>query len=992
MNPGIDDNADNSIVGKAVAELLQSVDDGTPIDVEVWLKQYPQVEQTLRDFIQSEANLRQLVSNTQPSNLPNLSTPRLPASTPQESPATFTLDSLSENDLFGPYQLGARLGRGGMGIVYQATDTRLNRLVALKLLRSGTEADDRQRRRFAREAEAIAQLEHPHIVPIYEVGEIQGRHYFAMKLLEPLTSPSAKEPSANSERQIASLVCAVASAVHFAHQHGILHRDLKPTNVLVDSDGKPYVTDFGLARRIDVSDESTLEELLVGTPAFISPEQLSGEATMLSDVYGLGGILYWLLTDRAPHAAKTFPELLASFERPEPIHPNVYRATLNRDLEIICLKALQSDPRGRYQTAPEFQVDLEAWLEGKPIQARPVSPPKRLAMWARRKPALAGLSAALAVTMIGSTGALLYNYSALLTSNQLLSTTNAALNESIEKEQAALKVADQNLHEAMSAVETYLTRVSESRLLDTEKLQPLRRELLTNAVEFYQRFLSQRANQPDLVFDTAAAYRNLGILQMKIGEFSQASSNLENGWALLADILNQNDGDPEVTRLAADIIRQQGLLEARNSELPKAITRFEHAIELLSRQSERTPPEQQTYLEILGEIAKVERRMGNRDAAIERYQEAIAGFKKISDADPTDRSAFDGMVTLKGNLANALAEARQLAAGAEQLDEMIKLLEEYLATRSDTGMQRLLTNAYSSRVVFYFMEQQPRKALPLAQKSAKLAEELLQRDPYLIESRELLGQCCANLETNYRMLREFQAANDTASRAITMYKSLLNEFPENRSYKLRLVALLVNRAVDQQNEATAAEIEKELRQSIEIMGSLLAETPEDLTPLNSLNVARGALAGLLSRTNRLDEALEVWQAVDRTESGGPFAALHQAQFALSLAKATKMEQAIKELAVLKPLQSQSEAVRWVAAQTLVLCASIAGNEATDANRAKLSSWLSTATECILAIPPARFGDTEEMIEAIKNSSEFEILRNDENYARLQAAFPELSAE
>ena len=304
---------------------------------------------------------------------------------------------------FGDYEIHQELGRGGMGVVYHARQVTLNRQVALKMIKAGVLADDVELRRFQNEAEAVAQLDHPGIVPVYEVGEHQGQRYFSMKLIPGGSLGDRLDAYKDDPRAAAALLAEVAEAVQHAHARGILHRDLKPANILLDEQGKPHVTDFGLAKKLEESIELTQSGAIMGTPAYMAPEQSLGRrgaVTTASDVYGLGAVLYAVLTGRAPFQGDSVIDTLQAVrERPaEP--PSRLNRKVPRDLEVICLKALEKEPRRRYASAHELADDLNRWLKGEPVTARPVSPSVRAWMWCRRRPAIAGLSAALAVVAI----------------------------------------------------------------------------------------------------------------------------------------------------------------------------------------------------------------------------------------------------------------------------------------------------------------------------------------------------------------------------------------------------------------------------------------------------------------------------------------------------------------------------------------------------------------------------------------------------------------
>lgn len=311
----------------------------------------------------------------------------------------------------GGYELLELLGRGGMGQVWRARQLGASREVALKVIASGLLASDAERRRFQAEVEAAAGLDHPNIVPVYEVGEAEGRPYFTMKLLPGGTladrlrasspsSPSRPIPSPGTDLPSAiPLLAAVARAVHHAHERGVLHRDLKPANILLDAEGRPLVTDFGLARRLGGGATLTLSGDVLGTPGYLAPEIAAGgshRATVASDLHGLGAILYELLTGRPPFAADTPLATLRQVVEEPPRRPSGLNPRVDRDLETVCLKCLEKDPARRYPSALALAEELERWTRGEPIRARPVTAAVRALRWAKRRPALAALGVLLA--------------------------------------------------------------------------------------------------------------------------------------------------------------------------------------------------------------------------------------------------------------------------------------------------------------------------------------------------------------------------------------------------------------------------------------------------------------------------------------------------------------------------------------------------------------------------------------------------------------------
>jgi TolB-like protein/Tfp pilus assembly protein PilF/predicted Ser/Thr protein kinase len=298
----------------------------------------------------------------------------------------------------GDYELLEEVGRGGQGVVFRARQKSLNRIVALKVISLGQWASKAHLKRFRLEAEAAAKLEHPGIVPIHEVGERDGSCYFSMKFIEggQLDDVARREPM--PPRRAAELIAKVARTVHYAHEHGILHRDIKPGNILLDAKGGPHLTDFGLARLVESESSVTQTLDVLGTPSYMAPEQAVGNNAAVSsttDVYGLGAVLYQLLTGQPPFAGGATYETIKLLLDTEPRQPRVLNPKIDRDLSTICLKCLEKDPRRRYPSALTLAEDLERWLKHEPIQARHTGVFARGKKWVQRNPTSALLAASL---------------------------------------------------------------------------------------------------------------------------------------------------------------------------------------------------------------------------------------------------------------------------------------------------------------------------------------------------------------------------------------------------------------------------------------------------------------------------------------------------------------------------------------------------------------------------------------------------------------------
>jgi WD40 repeat protein len=384
---------------------LSAVDAGQAPDRREFLNRHPQFASELAAFF---ADQDQTASDIAP--LRNAG----PAGT-----------ALPKSPSFGDYELLEEIARGGMGVVFKARQVSLNRVVALKMILAGHLASPADVLRFQTEAEMGARLDHPHIVPIYEVGEHEGQHYFSMKLMEggslaeQISSGRWQMDNHDRQRQAAQLIATIARTVEHAHQRGLLHRDLKPGNILFDLEGRAYVSDFGLCKHVPPAAMAgepapvaslTVSNMVIGTPSYMAPEQAASRRTVTTaaDVYGLGAILYELLTGKVPFRADTVLETLHQVTNIEPPRPRSLNPTIDRDLETIALKCLDKEPRNRFDSAAALAEDLERWLGGEPIRARPAGVVERAVKWTKRRPASAALCALVAALLVAGVGALVW--------------------------------------------------------------------------------------------------------------------------------------------------------------------------------------------------------------------------------------------------------------------------------------------------------------------------------------------------------------------------------------------------------------------------------------------------------------------------------------------------------------------------------------------------------------------------------------------------------
>jgi WD40 repeat protein/predicted Ser/Thr protein kinase len=389
---------------EVLARILQEEEAGQPLDLSGVVRTYPDLETPLRDYFRHRDGFDRLA----PCLAPTASSPAGPGPAPDPAPGS----------QFAGYQILRELGRGGMGVVYLARQPGANRLVALKLIRTDRlehlSPGQRQQwlSRFRMEGQAAARVADERVVTVFEVGEADGRSFYSMRYVEGQSLAAHLTAGPVPNRRAAFLMEQVARAVQAVHDQGVLHRDLKPHNVLVDARGRPYVTDFGLAKWVDATDSPTQTGEMLGSAHYISPEQAENAANVsaATDVYGLGATLYALLTGRPPFQGTTLPEILHRVKSHEPVPPRRWNAGVDRDLDTITLACLEKETGRRYRSAAEVADELQRYLQGVPIRRRRPGPVGHLWRWCRRKPALAVLCGAVAALLVtvGITAVLYY--------------------------------------------------------------------------------------------------------------------------------------------------------------------------------------------------------------------------------------------------------------------------------------------------------------------------------------------------------------------------------------------------------------------------------------------------------------------------------------------------------------------------------------------------------------------------------------------------------
>jgi serine/threonine protein kinase/Tfp pilus assembly protein PilF len=599
---------------------------------------------------------------------------------------------------FGDYEIRRELGRGGMGVVYEARQASLNRPVALKLVRVGLLAGDDELRRFRNEAEAVALLDHPGILPIYEVGQHDGQHYFSMKLvpggsLVPLLDRYRDDP-----RAAAGLVAEAAEAVAHAHARGILHRDLKPANILIDAEGHPHITDFGLAKKVESNVEITQSGAILGTPAYMSPEQASGQRgsiTTGTDVYGLGALLYALLTGRAPFVGDSVLDTLDAVRKTPPEPPSRRNATVPRDLETICLKCLEKDPPRRYGSAQALADDLRAWLARRPIAARRVGPAERAWLWCRRRPAIAALSAATTLAIVGGIAGII---AVQARANSRLLSTNALLDKQ------RLRAEDREA-QAIAAVQRFRDAiVNEPALKDDPALGDLRRRLLKEPLAFFRSLRDQLQadgdTRPESLARLSDAGLTLGMLADEIGDKQDALEAFRGSMALRQRLADAGPAVAHFQRALAATHNNIGALLHETGRTAEAVEEHAKALTIRRKLADAHPDDDDIQRELAdshNNIAILLRGTGRTAEALQAHRDALAIRRGLADAHPDVTDFGRELAVSYNNMGAALKAAGRTAEALEEHAKALAIRRKLADAHPDvTNLQSDLADSHNN--------------------------------------------------------------------------------------------------------------------------------------------------------------------------------------------------------------------------------------------------------------------------------------------------------
>jgi serine/threonine protein kinase len=700
-------------------------------------------------------------------------TPVTPGAAPEQASQTL-----------GDYQLLDRLGSGGMGVVYRARQRSANRLVALKIIRPERLADlsleskAETLQRFLTEAQAAAQLAHDHIVTVYDVGEAKGQPYYSMRYIKGRSLAELLRAGPLDNRRAAELLAPVARAVHYAHQKGILHRDLKPQNVMLDEAERPYVADFGLAKLTESSSEVTRTGQVMGTAAYMSPEQAqdASQCTPASDTYSLGATLYELLTGRPPFRAANQIDTLRQVIHDEPVAPRLLNPAIDRDLETITLKCLEKDPARRYATAALLADELERVLSGEPILARPISASSRLWRQCKRRPLVSSLAALFVLSLlvgisVSSYFAVLANQRATLAEGRRLElqSKNTELKEAyatVEKRRLELQSTNQQLTSANITAEDRRIAAEEAATIAREQSQ-LALESLQSVIFDIQRKLENVPRAGDLrrsLLQTA-----LAKLQKVSDQFASRDAIDRNSFVALNDL-----GDvflrigSDFARPGTPVIRAEDSF-AVNADGPFAAARraYEQAFAIAQTLAAADPSTVQAQLDLsiaYNKLGDVELRSGQMAEALASHQKSLEITQKLAAAFPSDAQAQRGLSVSYNKLGDVQFEAGKLKAALAAHQKMLEICQQLAsADPSDAPTQRYLAIAYERVGRTQLRSGDVTEALGSNKEGLEIRQRLAVADPNDAQAQR-------DLSISYETLGDAQLRSGKVTEALEAYQ------------------------------------------------------------------------------------------------------------------------------------------------------------------------------------------------------------------------------
>jgi len=717
------------------------------------------------------------------------------------------------------YEILGELGRGGMGVVYKARQVALNRVVALKMVLSGAHASQHQLERFRTEAEAIARFQHPHIVQIYEVGERDGLPFFSLEHLPggSLSDQIKREPQpADGAARIAAQL---ARGIQYAHDHGIAHRDLKPANILFDGDGVPKITDFGLAKKLEAGAAShTQSGTIVGSPSYMAPEQARGDVHDVgpsADVYSLGAILYEMLTGRPPFLGSSLVETLEQVRSKEPVPPRELVPKVPRDVETIALKCLQKEPAKRYGSAGELADDLDRFRAGKPILARPVSSMERAVRWCKRNPRIAGLTAAVVISLI--VGTIVSTVLAIGMARE----RNQKEAERIRAEEArvvaeaatvqAKKNAEEVLKQGKLALGSFGTLIDEvqKKIGDSPGTLPLKLKLLETAIEGLDKVAKNDEDSRLLGQSTAAAYMKIGQLYQQMGQSEKAFAQFEKCHEIVKSMADKDPGSSVAQfNLAASLTMLGEMSLELGRDIQTSLDYYEQALALRKAIADLPPHEKLDPIKIRQDLSESHTRigvtylrLGEPDRATGYFRDALEIREQLVEREPTNLELLLDVARSRTALGEVRFRARDWSTARNHFAKALEICDRVQQTEPDNPRNKQeLANILGNFGVFLLRTADLPEAQEQLTRCQKLMDELVALDGKNARYLRYLALADYRLGTLARMQNDMAAAERWNKLSLDLRKKLADA---DQKSERRLIELLLAQSRTGEHKAVA---------------------------------------------------------------------------------------------------------------------------------------------------------------------------------------------
>jgi serine/threonine protein kinase len=763
--------------------------------------------------------------------------PRLPTETvdPEEGRRLDELRQAVRLPNVPGYKLLGVLGHGGMGVVYRARQDGLNRLVALKMILAGEHAGPQHLARFQAEAQAVARLQHPNIVQVYEVGKHNDLPYFSLEFVDGGSLAQLLDHKPQPPRAAAEMIETLARAIHYAHEHGIVHRDLKPGNVLLATGGvlstdpakstppsplnshQPKITDFGLAKRLDGDSSQTRTGTIMGSPSYMAPEQARGEAKdvgPLADVHALGAVLYEMLTGRPPYLAATAMDTVMAVLKDEPVPPSRLQPRIPRDLETICLKCLQKEPAKRYASAAALADDVRRFLSGEPIQARPISSPERLWRWCQRNPRLAVLSALLLLLLLGvAVGSTLFSF------------------RLAAEKKSALEARDLARSQTDLAVESLATLVREvqQKLADRPDVAVVRQEIIKLAMDRLQQVeKAWVSDEGKTERSMAAAYMLMGELHWELNERKEAARYYQQCHELVLQLhKEQPESDKANKNLAVAVMRLgdvkslvDGDVEAARGLYLDGLGRLDELAAKTQLTDNLKPYEVNVSLaHMLDRLSQLEKRVGRLKESRTYAERALTIWREESKNQPKNQEARLGTAGMLTRLADICFSVGD-NAHCLRLDKDALDIHEALYKENAEGLsyRRGLLLSLAGIGDHYLRQTDPVTAMNYYPRHLNLAQKLADLDSNPTYKRDL-ALAHYRMATAELMLNRPQAADEHYRKSLQLRIDLfkMQQSPSN------IIGLMIA-------QARCGEHAKAVKNA-EALRQLRPANPSDLTQI-----------------------------------------------------------------------------------------------------------------------------------------------------------------